>query len=361
LNNQNNLIWFSHRGAEYEVKEMGDKKIVEFTNRVKTFDWDNCTIQIAHSPIKRLRIFIRGHENKFSDYNKKVVKPTFLLAIDIDTIVMPTEQSYQIGSERKELETLHSKTFSRYVFQLDNDYWIWEWKKNYSDIKQSVVYGIYEQITTFLSNPPKQQLESGSIIAVSPVLHDDKDPLPVVYQPAIDELKNFVREIHCCETQDDRGKYIEVSIMFNNEELRRHKSINALYEKFRLWFYGRNIDIETFRIYLPTAQYNHNYFTFERIYSGDYGIVEDTIHGDDIPPTPKRDISYYFMDQFHPVIFINTSNHAMAEKDNNSTLWKWEYQPFEEKSPVVFGTKSRKEIDNQFTSLYNRFMRWARI
>ena len=145
--------------------------------------------------------------------------------------------------------------------------------------------------------------------------------------------------------------------MFNNEQLRRHKIANAFYEKFRLWFYGRKIDIETFRIYLSNVQYNHNYFTFEKIYSEDYGIEEDTKHGDDMPPIPQRNISYYFMDQFHPVIFINTSNHAMAEKDNNGTLWKWEYQPFEEKSPVVYGTKSRKKIDNEFTPFYKRFMR----
>lgn len=65
--------------------------------------------------------------------------------------------------------------------------------------------------------------------------------------------------------------------MFNNEHLRRHKIINGFYEQFRLWFYGRNIDIETFRIDFPTAQYNHNYFTFEKIYSIGYGIVDDTV------------------------------------------------------------------------------------
>src|SRR5206468_7734042 len=184
---------------------------------------------MAHSPIKKLRIFIRGHENKYSDYNKKIVRPTFLLVIDVDTIAVPEEQDYQIGSERKDLKTLHSRTFSRYVFQLDNDYWIWEWKKNYSDIKQSMIYRIYEQIKTLLSNPPEKEVENGSIMAIPPFLHDDKDPLPVIYQPAIDKLKNFVREIHCWKTRDDRGEYIEVSIMFNNEQLRRHKSVNTFY------------------------------------------------------------------------------------------------------------------------------------
>jgi hypothetical protein len=47
----------------------------------------------------------------------------------------------------------------------------------------------------------------------------------------------------------------------------------------------------------------------------------------------------------------------MSETDNNLTLWKWEYQPFEEKTPVIFGTKSRKEIDNEFASIFARFLR----
>jgi hypothetical protein len=34
----------------------------------------------------------------------------------------------------------------------------------------------------------------------------------------------------------------------------------------------------------------------------------------------------------------------MAEKYNNDTLWKWEYQPFEEKSPVVFGQNRGKKL-----------------
>jgi len=358
LSNHNNLIWFSHRGEEYEVNDIGYKKVVEFTNRVKTFDWDNCTIQIGHSPNKKVRIFTRGHENKKSKYNKKVVRPTFLLAIDVDNITSPDIRPYQIGSERNSLQALHSRTFSRYVFQLDNDYWIWEWKKNHSDIKESRVYKIYEKIMAFLSNPPKQEEINGSIIESPPFIHDDVDPIPAIYQPAIDELQNFVREIHCWKTQDVRGEYIEVSIMFNNEQLRRHKILNGFYEKFRLWFYGRDIDIETFLIYLATAQFKNNYFTFEKIYSRDYGIQDDTIHGDDAPPIPQRSISYYFMDKYHPVVFINTSNHAMAEKDNNGTLWKWEYQPFAEKSPVIFGTKSRKQIENQFTPFYRRFIRW---
>ena len=61
------------------------------------------------------------------------------------------------------------------------------------------------------------------------------------------------------------------------------------------------------------------------------------------------------MDPYHPVVFINTSNHAMTEMDRNPTLWKWEYQPFEEKSPVTFGTILEKKVINSSHPLLKGF------
>jgi hypothetical protein len=349
-----NLVWFSHVGTEYEVREINDRKVVEF-EKTKIFNWDNCNIRISPSPVKKLRMYIRGHQHRYSEYNKKVVRPTFLLIIDIDSISTPYEDLYQIGSDRIDLKSLQSKTYPRYVFRID-DYWIWEWKEKYRDVKHSNVYVIYEQIKAFLDHTIDYKEGTDNII-VQVLPHDERDVLPVIYQPAIDELENFVREIHCSKKYEvDKTRIIEVSIMFNNEQLRRHRIVNGFYEKFRLFFYGRKIDIETFCIYLRTEKLSDNYFTFEGIYSGDFGILEDNIHGDIKSPPPRRNISSYFMDYFHPVVFINTSNHAMAEKDNNLTLWKWEYQPFDEKSPVIYGTKSRKEIDNQFKSIFEMFL-----
>jgi hypothetical protein len=354
-----NLVWFSHTGTEYAVNEVGGNKIMEF-KKTKIFDWDNCSIRISRSPVKKLRLFIRGHQHKYSEYNKKIVRPTFLLIIDVNSVSKPYEESYKIGSERKHLKSLQSRNYPRFVFRLDNGYWIWEWKKKYSDIKQSKLFAIYEQINALLDDSIDHEVGPDNII-VEATPHDEKGILPAVYQPAIDKLENFVREIHCSKGSDEDNRiFIEVSIMFNNEQLRRHRIVNGLYEKFRLFFYGRKIDIETFRIYLVAEKFSDNYFTFERIYSGAFGIEEDSIHEDIKSPPPSRKISSYYMDHFHPVVFINTSNHAMAENDNNPSLWKWEYQPFEEKSPVIYGTKSRKEIDNEFRSVFDRFIRFKK-
>jgi hypothetical protein len=347
-----NLLWFSHIGTEYEVKNNGKKKIVEFEGP-KIFNWDNCNIRISKSPFKKIRMFVRGHQHRYSKYNKKIVIPTFLLIVDIDSIGSPYEELYQIGSDRQDLKSIQWRSYPRYVFRLDS-YWIWEWKKKYTDIRQSNVYSIYKQIIAFLDNT-RDQAEFDNII-VEALPHDEMGVLPVIYQPAIDKLDNFVRQIHCSKDEGNM-RTIEVSILFNNEQLRRHRVVNGVYEKFRLFFYGRKIDVETFRIHLPTETFGDNYFTFEGIYSGDFGIIEDNIHEDIKSPPPRRNILSYFMDHHHPVVFINTSNHAMAEMDNNPTFWKWEYQPFEEKSPVIFGTKSREQINNEFASIIERFLR----
>jgi hypothetical protein len=51
------------------------------------------------------------------------------------------------------------------------------------------------------------------------------DFVPIIYQPAVDSLKNFVREVHCAKIiRRDSSVDIEVSLVFNNEELRHYKN-----------------------------------------------------------------------------------------------------------------------------------------
>jgi hypothetical protein len=75
----------------------------------------------------------------------------------------------------------------------------------------------------------------------------------VIYQPAVDSL-NFLREIHCVEKKNSDGSCdVEVSLVFNNEELRMFHLCGWLddaYRKYRRKKYGTLFDIETFRIHL---------------------------------------------------------------------------------------------------------------
>jgi hypothetical protein len=113
--------------------------------------------------------------------------------------------------------------------------------------------------------------------------------------------------------------------------------------------YNRYTDVETFKIRINRRDPSKNCFIFENIYSSDYGLNEDSIHGDPLfGEEVAHPISYYFVEYNHPIVFINTSNHAMAEHDANHTLWKWEYVPGVPDSPLVLGTKSRKDIDAEY-------------
>ena len=85
-----------------------------------------------------------------------------------------------------------------------------------------------------------------------------------------------------------------------------------------------------------------NFFVFEGIYSGPYDIEYDTIHLDKPPPLRRRHIEYYFLDHYHPIVFINTANHAMSEHDNNHDIWKWEYIPWVKKAPIKLGLQIKK-------------------
>ena len=237
---------------------------------------------------------------------------------------------------------------NRWVLQLDDKYWIWEWSQDGVDMTNSAIYRSYQVITNEIEHPSK----IADNIFDAYVDRQDDRVIPVIYQPSVDTQKNFTREIHCARgpTHPDGSFEIEVSILFNNERLRQHGVLNSIYEPFRRLWYGRVMDLESFRI-LVKPDPEGNRFTFEGIYSGDHEMNADSIHGDKPPPpAPKHPIKYYFIDQKHPVVFVNTSNHAMAEHDTNPRIWKVEYVPWLEDSPVKLGQESQDKVDRRFRS-----------
>ena len=177
-------------------------------------------------------------------------------------------------------------------------------------------------------------------------IDDDERIIPAIYQPAIDSWKNFLREVHC---HQHGANELEVTLLFNNEELRKHALANRLYEWLRSVLWKRTIDVETFRIIMDKRVPEN--FRFEGIYSGESDIQEDDVHG--AKPylnenVPAHKIKYYFSNERHPIVFINTSNHAMSEHDTNHQLWKWEYTGWEKDTSIVTGKKSRKQIERSF-------------
>ena len=104
---------------------------------------------------------------------------------------------------------------SRWVLELGEDHWIWEWSKDDDDISTSRTYKLYEEIVSEMEKPT---LKSDNIFDLQVEMHEDLI-IPVIYQPRVDALKNFVREVHIAkgDTLPDGSKEIEVSILYNNE------------------------------------------------------------------------------------------------------------------------------------------------
>jgi hypothetical protein len=354
-------VWFSHREKIFQIKEGR----IEWTRKKKIWNWDRCTIALAKSPKKRLRVVVRSNANR-NHTNMKINRPMtlrFMLGFDIDKVHEIHSECPNASKHHLDDTDIWTGPNDRWIFQLDEDYWIWDWKVDGTDVTSSNVYKIYQEISKYLSN--SELASTSQIFDLKPRSVSDKMVLnhlnsaderivPIIYQPAVDGLKNFVREVHCAQKYNDESRSeAEVTIIFNNEQLRNHYMVDAQYKLIRRLLYNRENDVETFKILIDKKNACNNCFIFENIYSYidgvNHGLNEDDVHGD-APSEGKivHPISYYFLDYQHPIVFINTSNHAMAEHDANPNLWKWEYVPGVMDSPVTLGRMTREEINAEF-------------
>lgn len=365
-------VWFSHREKIFQVKD----GTVEWTDETKIWNWDHCTISLVKSPKKKLRVVVRSNANR-NQTSFKVNRPMtlrYMLGFDIDKVSAPKCERPSPDSLKGSEKSSQSWTGpgDRWVFQLDDDYWIWEYREpasderpdDGSDIACTNVYKIHQKIMENLSAlrqggadqvfdlQPKSLSDRMVIDHLESPSSGMKDRIiPVIYQPAVDGLKNYLREVHCAQKDlDGAVSEVEVTLVFNNEELRKHRILDIPYREMRRLMYNRDSDVESFKIRIDRNNMQNNRFIFKNIHSIIDGknndLNEDSIHGD--PDGIGCAISYYLIDYCHPVVFVNTSNHAMAEHDANQRLWKWEYVPGLMDSPVILAGKTRKEIDEDF-------------
>jgi hypothetical protein len=331
-------VWFTVKEKKWKVGFFGN---FFWTGKEELWDSDNCTINFARTIDGKCLIVVRSSQTKYSSFMKKNVELRYMLSFEISGAPMqPTTELY---TARDNIPKRREGPKQRWVMQLDDKHWIWQWTQNGLDIKNSAIYGLYCAIVDELEHPtiPRDNIIKAQVEAQSNEL------IPVIYQPSVDALKNFVREVHCAkQTSNPDGSYtMEVSLLFNNERLRQHGALNSIYEFIRGLIYGRVMDLESFKI-LVANNLADDSFVFEGIYSGKYEMNADSIHGDKAPPpAPKHSVKYYFLDRNHPVVFINTSNHAMAQHDSNPRIWKWEYIPWLADAPIKLGSMTRKEIE----------------
>lgn len=338
---EKSTVWFSHKEKTYEtfkgIPKVFSRKKFSWSKNYQVWDWDNCTVSAVKITDDKLRVIIRSENVVHSSFRKSDVNVRYMLGFDLENeITQPTTEDYKQPPKHNSKKKTYGSAKPRWVLQLDDSHWIWQWTENGS-IENSFVYQIYKM----LKKTRSETFTESNFFNVGS-LNDDR-MIPVVYQPAIDAWKNFLREVHCHKISEEE---YEITLVYNNEELKEHAIFNKIYRWIRLGLYGRLRDVETFRVLLKND--NPEYFTFEGIYSGKYTLENDSTHEDKKSPSgqiPNHKVKYYFLNKKHPVVFINTSNHAMAESDNNHNLWKWEYIAWEENAPILYGELSRNQVE----------------
>jgi hypothetical protein len=322
------------------------KKRIKWTDIPEKWDWDNCFVSaVKKKEGKKVRIIIRSSKIIHSDYKRRDVKLKYMLGFDIDHVVELEQDEYNEpkGNPNKQ----QGKLLPRWVLKLDEKHFIWQWKEHDRTIETSELATIREKLKN-IQDEAYDPIKSNIFHTDSQ--QDDSRVVPVIYQPAVDSLKNFVREVHCNNIDD---KTIKVTLLFNNEHLTKHKYLDKIYRIFRLIVYHRIADIESFIINLENSAPEK--FQFPSIFSGNNDLEHDDVHEDkpEYGKVPNRKIQYVFVNEKHPIVFVNTANHAMSYHDTNHRLWKWEYVPWEDNGPVILGIKSREEIESAHWEIYS--------
>lgn len=261
-----------------------------------------------------------------------------MIHFDTNTISNLKEDEYNepIDDEIRE----RGDPIPRWYFEVENGLYIWEWQNQRKSKENSEVATILKTLKN-IQNQPYNGKENIFIVPS----RSNTQVIPVIYQPALDSMKNFLRAVHCFRKEGDDT--VEVNLLFNNEHLTRHHGLDRVYRGIREIRYNRVTDLETILISLEDEFAKE--FEFPNIFSGDNNIGEDRVHldapidGENIP----RQIMYYFSNKRHPVLFVNTANHAMSFDDKNPRHWKWEYVAWEDDSPLVLGFNNRNQIESE--------------
>ena len=310
------MFYFSYEQEVYDEVKNSKRYYLSWRNQERTWHYSNCSVKVIGMSDNRARIIIRRRKSGYS----KFMNSDF----DVNLMMGFVAQNVEKREEENGLKNV-------LVFEIEqsND-------KFHRDLKNVKLWSDYEHETDDLYNTILQQQnnEQASNIIEADYLERNNSMVPVIYQPKIDAWKNFLREInvHKNETNDS----FEITLTFQDEILRKHGILDGIYRYIRMLRYKRTVDIESFT-------FKDGQFFFEDIYSGDSNLFEDTIHN-------QQEIAakYYFQDSNHPVIFVNTSNHALAPHDNNHDLWKWEYVPWSNNIPIKLGNKTREKVEQKY-------------
>lgn len=315
------MFAFSYRQEIYDEKKEPQRRFLKWKNKDKTWHYENCQVSVIGMEDNKVRVIVRRKHSEYSSFKGMDFEANLMLGFVITgvkkadtTLTFDVEQN-----QDKHYGLVEDKHRELYDVKITGD------KKDIDEL--------YKTINNAMGNPPKE----------TSIFSCDSKPelefMPVVYQPKIDAWNNFLREIN---VHTDYKRH-EITLVFENEKLRKHAIFDFLYRAFRWTWYGRTKDIETFYVDI-----NSEHFTFPGIYSENDTLFDDSTHLDKEEPVEIHKIKYHYQDRNHPIVFVNTSNHAMAPHDNNHDFWKWEYIAWSKNTPIKKDHKTKEQTKEQY-------------
>ncbi len=348
-------IWFSYKQKRYSARKVSKRflwikqfipqnRLFNWSDEPEIWDWQNCQISSVGMNNERVRIVARRQKVLDRKEKRKGDKIWLMLGIIATDVSDIQDEDYNEPVPHNPPDREIGSPIRRWAFHMtvqnsgDEKTHIADatiWCKDDADKPPKKLVDLHNSILKHKGNP-----EHSNVFEVE--TDREETIFPVIYQPRVDAHDNYIRSIFCHK----KGNSIEFSLVFNDEELNNAWFFDFIYRHIRRWKYGRIKDLESFSVILDNQKPVS--LKFPGIYSGCDDLKHDTTHGDRKLlwiKAPLRDINYFYSDEYHPVIFVNTSNHAMAESDNNPQFWKWEYAGWEDDTPLVTGGGSKQSAD----------------
>jgi hypothetical protein len=332
-------LWFSYTGSSRKD--------------LKPWHWKNCKISFEKNldnsitfMVKRTKIIFLDDNTKLrwdkkqktagSKLNKYTLH--YVIHFNVQIPLLPNMIHEEKIEEQRHGKKASGEKKDCWVLNLDNQHKIWKRKDEDNEARNNMM-----KILESIKIKQKSQQISPVDVSKRGVKANIMNIQVVVYHPARDlwgeHIRNYIQEIHIKRLVTENK--ILVTIVYNDERLREHAWLDWIYRRFRKLRHGRTFDVESFCI-VPDKKAYPKEFDFPDIYSRDNKLEKDNIHLTKCGVTIKH---YFGNNPLLPIVFINTSNHAMAEMDKNCNKWKIEYRIWEQQCPVYVGTNTRCEIE----------------
>src|SRR5690242_9196495 len=123
-------VWFSHKEYRYDAELRNNQHVFDWSNTSEIWDWDNCTVSSTKGPDDKIRVIIRSSHEVYSKYMQKSIELKYVLGFDVSNIREPKTDDYAEPPEDNSKNKVYGTPKPRWVLELDEHYWIWEWVDN---------------------------------------------------------------------------------------------------------------------------------------------------------------------------------------------------------------------------------------